>query len=107
MTTPTVGKLGSAALAANTQNLLYTVPVSGVVVSTVNISIANSSIATSFSIAITTSGTPTAADYIALSMPIAQYDVYLRKCVVMSPGEKIIVSTTSSNLVCRVDGFEE
>jgi hypothetical protein len=101
------GLLGKAMSQTNTNVTVYTVP-NNVQFATININILNQGVAGTVKVAITTSASPAAVDYIdsAAALP-ADGGVYERTCQILSPGEKVIVEASNSNMSIRVQGLEQ
>ena len=100
------GKLGSAALAANTDTTVYTVPAS--TVATINIAIVNrGSVAATVNVAIAPTGTPVDADYIEFGAVIPANGILERTAIVAGAGERVVVRSSTANCSVRVHGFEE
>lgn len=102
------GKLGAVACIANATNVIYTAP-SGINSACVNLNIVNmSTSAVNVNVAITSSATPTTADWIEYGATLAANGGVLERTgLVMSPGEKIVVITPAANQVARVYGYED
>lgn len=102
------GILGKAMSQANSNVTVYTVP-GNAQFATVNINLCNQAGASATAkIAITTSASPAAADYIDNGSIIpASGGILERTCLVLSPGEKVIVETNNSNTSIRVHGLEQ
>lgn len=100
------GKLGSAALAANTDTTVYTVPAS--TVATINVAIVNrGSESATVNVAIAPAGTPANADYIEYGVTIPAKGVLERTAIVAGAGEHVVVRASTANCSVRVHGFEE
>lgn len=105
------GILGKAALVANTPTTIYTVPLNAEF-TTLNINIVNTSqdpdAETKVSVAITKATNATMADYIEYNVLIPQLGgIIERTGLICSSEEKIIVTSTTSNVTVRVNGIEE
>lgn len=102
----TAGKLGSAALAANTDTALYTVPAN--VVATVNVSICNrGATTTKVRLAVSANTTPEAGEYLEYETTLPANGVLERTCIACSAAEKVVVRADTPNVSVRVHGFEE
>lgn len=101
------GKLGSAALAADTNTTVYTVPAS--TVATLNIALVNRGAdPAKVRVAITNAASPGDADWIEYDATIpAGGGVLERTALVVGTGENIIIHSDVGNVSARVHGFEE
>lgn len=102
-----VGLLGKSLLVANTDTVVYTVPTDALYAAvSVNVLNTNNSIA-GFELAISNNSTPGLVDYIELGTQIpADGGMLERTDIKCSPGEKIIVQSSLSDVVVRVSGIE-
>lgn len=100
------GKLGSAALAAATNTAVYTVPAS--TIASINVSIANRGTSDAVvNVAIATSSTPTAAEYIEYGVAVPANGVLERTAIVAGAGEKLVVYSSTADCSVRIHGYEE
>ncbi|MBB4287963.1 hypothetical protein [Roseospira goensis] len=102
------GRLGAAALAADTTTTVYTVPAD--TVATVNIGVVNrgADAAATVQVAITPgAAAPAAADWIEGPVTLPPGGVLERSGVVCGPGERVHVRADTDACVVRVHGFEE
>lgn len=101
------GKLGSAALAADTTTTVYTVPASTVV--TLNIALVNrGGDPAKVRVAITDSVNPGDADWIEYDATIpGPGGVMERTALVAGAGENIIIHSDVGTISARIHGFEE
>lgn len=101
------GKLGSAALAADTTTTVYTVPEN--TVATLNMSLVNRGTdPAKVRVAITNTVAPGNADWIEYDAEIpAAGGVLERTALVIGAGENIIIYSDVGNVSARVHGFEE
>ncbi|MEC4767939.1 hypothetical protein LPL18_011445 [Halomonas sp. CUBES01] len=101
------GKLGSAALVADTTTTVYTVPAD--TVATLNISLVNRGTEPAkVRVAITDAAEPGDADWIEYGAEIPEAGGVLeRTALVAGAGEKIIILSDVGNISARVHGFEE
>lgn len=100
------GKLGSAALVANTDTTVYTVP--ALKVSTLNISITNrGSAATIVNVAISAGAIPANEEFIEYGIEIPANGILERSAIVAGAGERVIVRSSTANCSVRIHGFEE
>lgn len=99
------GRLGAVALIASTNNTIYQVLND---VSVVSISVLNKDTAeTTIRLAIATSGSPGAADWIEYDSKLPANGVLERTGIVLSSGEFVVAYTPGSSVVVRVHGYEE
>jgi hypothetical protein len=100
------GLLGKS-MSSNTSNIvLYTVPATAEF-ATVTVAILNQDTTDRNFDLIITSGSPSAVDYIEKTATIPAKGVYERTCLVLSPGEKIIVYADTNLMSVRVFGLEQ
>lgn len=100
------GVLGQAAPAATTNTTVYTVPSATVAVATV--SIANTTVSPiAVRLAVASSGTPTASEFIEYDTIIAGNGVLERSGIVMNASEAVVVFASSAGLAVSVYGYEE
>ena len=102
------GKLGAAALTANTYNTVYTVPADKA--ATLNVAIVNRGADdATVRVAITTESTsPLDADFIEYDAPLSGAGGVLeRTALVAGSGENVMVRASTDNVTVRVHGFEE
>lgn len=101
------GKLGSAALAADTVTTVYTVPAS--TIATLNIALVNRGAdAATVRVAITDALAPGDADWIEYDAVIpANGGVLERTALVAGAGEQVFIHSDVATVSARVHGFEE
>lgn len=101
------GLLGKAALAADTDTLIYTVPAD--TVTTLSVLIVNRGTdAAKFRVAITDQVSPVDADYIEFDAVLPPTGgVFERTGLVCSAGEKVYVRSSSADCSVRLNGFEQ
>lgn len=100
------GVLGQAAPAATTNTTVYTVPAATVAVATV--SIANTTISPiAVRLAVASSGTPTASEFVEYDTVIAANGVLERSGIVMNASEAVVVFASAAGLAVSVYGYEE
>lgn len=100
------GKLGSAALAANTNTSIYTVP--STTVATIIIAVVNRGTNTSIiNVAIAASSSPVDEDFIEFEASLPPNGVLERTGIVCSAAEQVVVRSSTANCTVRVHGFEE
>ena len=99
------GRLGTADLAANTNTTVYTVPASNFAV--VTVSICNrSTTQRSVRVALATADTPTAGEWIEFDTSLVGNGTLERTGLVLSEGQKIVVSSSSIDVSAVVYGLE-
>lgn len=101
------GKLGSAALVADTTTTVYTVPAA--TVATLNIALVNRGAdPAKVRVAITDAANPGDADWVEYDAEIpAAGGVLERTALVAGAGENIIIHSDVGSVSARVHGFEE
>lgn len=100
------GNLGSAALEANADTLLYTVPAGKV--ATLNINCTNRDAGNvKVRIAIGAGAAPANRDYIEYDVNVLGNGVLERSGIVCGAGEKVWVRADTPNVSVRIHGFEE
>lgn len=100
------GVLGQASPAATTNTVVYTVPAATVAV--VTISVANTTASpVVVRVAVASSGTPTASEFIEYDTVIAANGVLERSGVVMNATEAVVVFANAAGLSVSVYGYEE
>ena len=100
------GVLGQAAPAATTNTVVYTVPAATVGVCTISIS--NTTLSPiAVRVAIATTSTPAASEFIEYDTIIAANGVLERTGVVMNAAENVVVFASSAGLSVTVSGYEE
>ena len=102
------GLLGKAVSVANGNTKVYTVP-SDVQFATVSVCLVNRGAANSTArIAICSTDTPTNSEYVEFGVVLeANGGALERTCLILSPGERVIVYADSANLSIRVQGLEQ
>ena len=103
------GVLGKTMTVANGQVIAYTVP-SAAEFATVSVNLVNTNATTDVAVkvAITTSATPSRSDYIDYGTILkAGGGILERTCIVVSPGENVIVESDSGDVAVRVYGLEK
>lgn len=102
------GSLGKAMSVANGNVLVYTVP-SNAQFATVSVNLVNNgTIDAKVTVFIGTSSTPTAMDAVDIDVTLtAKGGGLSRTCVVCSPGEHIIVKSTTADVAIRAYGLEQ
>lgn len=100
------GKLGSATPSANTNTIVYTVP--ALKSAALNVAIVNRGSSDAVvNVAISTSGTPTSADYIEYGVTIPANGILERTAIVAGAGEHVVVHSSTADCSVRVHGCEE
>lgn len=100
------GVLGQSSLAAATNTSVYTVPASKI--ATFNVSVVNTS--NTFALvrlAIASSGTPAAADYIEYDTVLGPKNVLERAGMVAQAAEIVVAYSDVANVSVTVYGYEE
>lgn len=99
------GTLGTAALAANTNTTVYTVPAG--TVASLNISLVNRGSAEAtvrFSVG---SASPTNAQYLEYDAIVPAGGILERTAIVAGAGDNVVVRASTADCSVRVHGFEE
>lgn len=100
------GKFGSADLVADVLQLLHTTPVGKT--TTVSVRFANRNIVPSnVSVAIGSNASLELKDYITYNLQILPNGLHEDSGIVMSPGEKLWVKSSTDNVSVRAFGFED
>lgn len=100
------GRLGVAALAADTDTTVYTVP--ALTVATLNVLVVNRGTTPALvRVAISTVNPPTAQTYIEYDVEVPANGILERMAVVASAAELVVVRANTANCTVRVNGFEE
>jgi hypothetical protein len=99
------GRLGVADLAAATNTTLYTVPTDTFSVVTVSVCNRGTSVAT-IQMAISTSATPGAAEYIEFDTSLSAKGVLERTGIVLDAGKLLVVRSSATSVSAVVYGIE-
>jgi hypothetical protein len=99
------GRLGTADLAAATNTTLYTCPTSTFAVATVSVCNRGATAAT-IQIAISSSATPSAAEYLEFDTSLSAKGVLERTGVVLDAGKLLVVRSSAINVNAVVYGIE-
>jgi hypothetical protein len=100
------GVLGRSDLSAATNTSVYTVPSAKLAV--VNVSICNRGSSTaSVRLAVSTSGTPGAGDYIEYDQPVISAGVLERTGLVLAAGTVLVAYSSGASVSVVAYGFEE
>jgi hypothetical protein len=100
------GILGQAALAAVTNTVVYTVPASTVTVATISI-VNTGAYPAVVNVAVASSGTPTASEYIEYQTVIDVNGVLERSGIVANATEAFVVFSTTAGVSVTIYGYEE
>jgi hypothetical protein len=99
------GILGQSNPAANTNTTVYTVPATKT--TTFNVSIVNmGSVNSIIKLAVSTTGTPTASEYIEFQTILPPAGVLERGGIVAQEFKNIVVNSSTANVSVSVYGFE-
>lgn len=100
------GTLGTAALAANTNTTVYTVPEGKV--SSLSVALCNRGEKNARAyIAVAALESPTPAEWLEYNVSIPANGILERTAIVCGEGENIVVRVDSADVAVRVQGFEE
>jgi hypothetical protein len=99
------GRLGSADLAAATNTTLYTVPANTFAVLTVSVCNRGATAAT-IQLAISTSATPSAADYLEFDTSLSAKGVLERTGIVLDAGKLLVVRSSATSVNAVAYGIE-
>jgi hypothetical protein len=99
------GRLGVQDLTADTDTVLYTVPVGSYAVANVSITNRNET-SISMKLAMATTATPTAAEWIEWNTIIIPNGVFERTGLVLQGGLNIVANVDSANVGVTVYGIE-
>lgn len=99
------GLLGQAALAANTNTTVYTVPSNTFTVFSVNVLNRGTSQAT-VRVALAASGTPTNAEWIEFNVPVDPSGVLERTGLMMNSTKNLVVWTSGGSVSVSAYGVE-
>jgi len=100
------GILGQAAPAATTNTVIYTVPAATVAVATISIINAGAYPAV-VNVAVASSGTPTASEYIEYQTVIDVNGVLERAGIVANATKAFVVYSTTAGVSVTIYGYEE
>lgn len=105
------GLLGKAVLVANVPTIIYTVP-ANVEFVTLNVNVVNTSVTigdtAKVNVAVSSLNVPNREDYVEYGVALTSNGGVLERTgVICSSGEKIVVTSTISNVVIRIHGIEE
>lgn len=102
------GVLGKTMSVAGTEVIAYTAP-ANLDFATISINLVNQAAAdASVKIAVTTSASASPGDYIDFNAVLpADGGGLERTCIVVSPGENVIIESDNSNVAVRVYGLEK
>lgn len=100
------GVLGQQSLNATTNTTVYTTPADTVAYANINVVNVNA-VPVRVRISLSTSGTPTAAEYIEYDAEIAGYGVLERTGVVLNAAKRVVAYSDTANVSVNVYGVEE
>ena len=100
------GRLGVNDIPATTDTTVYTCPASTFAVVTVSLCNRNSTTARDIRIAVTTSGTPSDAEYIEYDASLLAKGVLERTGLVLAAGQRIVVRASATDVSAVVYGIE-
>jgi len=101
------GILGQAALSATTNTTVYTVPASTHAVVNINVLNKNATTAAAVRIALSSTGTPGASEWIEYDVAVPKTAVIERTALSLNAGKNIVVYTDSSDVAVSVYGIEQ
>ena len=99
------GRLGTADLAAGTNTTLYTVPADTFAVVTVSVCNRGAT-ASNIQLAVSSTATPTAAEYLEFDTSLSAKGVLERTGVVIDAGKFLVVRSSAVNVNAIVYGIE-
>lgn len=99
------GRLGVSAIPATTNTTVYTVPAGYYTVCNVSITNRNST-SVNIRLAMSSSGTPNAQEFIEYDTVIVGNGVFERTSLVMDAGLNVVVYSSAANVGCTVYGIE-
>jgi hypothetical protein len=99
------GRLGTADLAAATNTTLYTVPTDTFAVVTVSVCNRGAS-AANIQLAVASSATPTAAEYLEFDTSLSAKGVLERTGIVLDAGKLLVVRSSATSVNAVVYGIE-
>jgi hypothetical protein len=99
------GRLGTADLAAATNTTVYTCPTSTFAVATVSVCNRGATAAT-IQIAISSSATPSAAEYLEFDTSLSAKGVLERTGIVLDAGKLLVVRSSATSVNAVVYGIE-
>lgn len=100
------GILGQQALNATTNTTVYTTPADTVAYANVNVVNINST-PVSVRLALSTTGTPTSAEYVEYDALIDGYGVLERTGIVLNATKRVVAYSDTANVSVSVYGVEE
>lgn len=101
------GILGRSAPSATTNTTVYTVPAGKIASFTISVCNTNDTVRGVVRIALSTSGTPAAGDWIEYDASIIPLGVLERSGLVANAGTQVVVYSNVTNVNFVVYGFEE
>jgi hypothetical protein len=100
------GRLGAFDISSTTNTTVYTCPASTFSVVTVSLCNRNASASRTVRIAVASSSTPSAAEYIEYDAALLANGVLERTGIVMDAGKLLIVYASAADISCVVMGIE-
>ena len=101
------GILGQAALSATTNTTVYTVPASTHAVVNINVLNRSATDAVTVRLAISSTGTPTTAEYIEYDVSVPKTAVVERTAISLNTGKNVVAYTSGSDVSVSVYGIEQ
>lgn len=102
------GLLGKQMTVASSYVTPYTVPASGTQYATIFVCAVNTGgTAANINVAVTASASPAASEVIAYPPLEANGGTFEYPCLIINPGEKVMVYSDSNNVAVRVHGLEQ
>jgi hypothetical protein len=99
------GRLAASALTATTTTTVYTAPAATYTVATLSVCNRSAS-TTSISVALASTDTPTAGEYIEFETSLLAKNVLERTGIVLAAGQKIVVLSSGASVSAVVVGIE-
>ena len=100
------GRLGANDIPATTDTTVYTCPASTFAVVTVSLCNRNASTARDIRVAVSTSGTPSNAEWLEYDASLLAKGVLERTGLVLAAGQRIVVYTSATDVSAVVYGIE-
>lgn len=100
------GRLGVAALVANNDTTVYTVPAS--TLASCNIALVNRGNSPAVcNVAFSNSATPSVAEYVEFGVEVPANGILERTAVIAGAGERVIIRASTAFVTARIHGYEE